>query len=300
MPPLPSRSHLISSGFFTFLNTLFIHSSIHLKILKAIMDRHTGMGYETMEVTYSDNTIEKGDKVKLTYEEKEVLGLKVIECYGHNPKTVCFIYHGFTSNKEEGTYFMMFELAKLGLHVVAIDAYKHGSRLEEPMVTGSFEERESEILEIVVRTAKDLKVLYDDHYAKLYDECMVTGISMGGAVTYVAGYMIPQAKWIIPMIGFPCLTDIAEDAIHKTRTYESNWLETYDPMEHLDEMKNKIILMLNSENDDLVNIKYARKYYQALLERNTCDIELHEFEVGHNVPMEMRRVVYDNIKAYFE
>lgn len=236
--------------------------------------------------------------MKLIYEEKKIVGYDVIECYGEQAKTVCFINHGFLSNKEEGTYFMMFELAKLGLHVVAIDAYKHGSRLEEPMISGSFEEKEASVLEMALQTAKDIKSIYDQYYSNEYSDCMVTGISMGGLVTYLAAYMIPQAQWIVPIIGFPSLKEIAEDAGDKINSEKDAWLKQYDPMSHLDDLAGKHILICNSEDDQVVKVKYARKYYQALVEKDICQIEMHEFEVGHNVPMEMRQVVYEKIKEY--
>ena len=47
-------------------------------------------------------------------------------------KGLVFIQHGYESNKNKGADYLAINLARIGYTSVAIDAYKHGERIEEP------------------------------------------------------------------------------------------------------------------------------------------------------------------------
>ncbi len=240
----------------------------------------------------------------LTFIEKEVMGVPLIECYDTKkmPKKLCFINHGFTSNKGEGTYFMMFELAKLGLHVVSVDAYKHGDRIEEPMITGSESEQIREIYDYIIQTGKDIKMLYDDVYQEQYGDFMICGISMGGAETFYAGMMIPQAKWLAPMIGFPSFYDFGKadfeslgiDLEEAEQYLEA--LKVHDPTINIERFKGKNLLILNGNKDDVVPVKYARNFYEKAKNVDRIEARMVEFPVGHEVPSIMQEEVYKYIR----
>lgn len=240
--------------------------------------------------------------IKIIYEEKTLFNIPLIEAYLENtdPEGLCFINHGFSSEKGDGTYFMMFELAKLGLKVVAIDAYKHGQRLEEPMISGTMDEKIDGMYDYVIQTGQDIKYLYDNHYNKSFDQVMITGISMGGAVTYYAGSIMKEAKNLVTMIGFPSFYQFELDSKQydeeslALKSKDLQVLKDADPIFNIDKYEDKNILILNGVSDDVVPIKYARTFYDLV--DSTCNCNMIEFECNHEVPIEMRQAVYNFVK----
>lgn len=242
--------------------------------------------------------------MRTIHEEKKLLGLPLIEAYvdDKKPKKLCFINHGFTSNKSEGTYFMMFELARLGYHVVAIDAHLHGDRYLETRDQDMPYPQEKDLFTCVMQTAKDIKKLYDTYYSVQYDTCTLVGISMGAAVTMVAGAIIPEAKTLVSLIGFPSLLAFAKDLYAqspKSRNQlpcQYDEIESMDPMSNLKAFAHKNILMINNTEDTIVPITYAQTFYDALIENTTARVTLEELPGGHEVPPSMRSLVYAYLK----
>ncbi len=195
-----------------------------------------------------------------------------------------FFFHGFTSNRHEGTMGRAKKLCSMGYEVIAVDAYGHGERYNKTIMALNPSDKYKFLVDIVLRTADDVRHLYE---AKLrYDERLlpssfsVYGVSMGAQVAFMVGKNMPECKVIVSIVGSPSIYKIYD---YKRKVFEWKKDQTFidkliqykhlDPLEHFNTFINKHIFMGCGEFDQTVPYQHAEKLYQL------CNAPTHEFEL---------------------
>lgn len=222
-------------------------------------------------------------------------------------RPLIFYIHGFTSNREDGIIDIGLQLSKRGFFVVSLDAYMHGDRLDNRFKNASEIEKQKMIFEIIIQTAKDITKLMD-HYKniKLVDVSRIgiTGISMGGMITYFTAAHNPLIKVAVPLIGTPTFIDLAMYSFNeKSEDFfkEIKVLEQIDPIKFIQNFATKPLLILNGNKDKVVPIEGSRLAYNKLLpfyKNNEHKLKLIEYEVSHDTPPSMRLAMYDWFAKY--
>lgn len=225
-----------------------------------------------------------------------------------------FIFHGFNSNKdlmEEKTRFGM-HLAEKGFYAVYVDAYMHGERSLKRFTNASQATKEKMLMEIVVHTGKEIDLLID--YFAEKEECDservgITGISMGGMITFYAIGNNPRIQVAVPILGTPYFEKFILDKVTGgDYTVARNYSKTFnkvltsiresDPKDQIANFAPKPLLMLNGKRDRQVPPGYAEDLYQKLKsmysDPKRLKLKLHDVE--HTVSNEMK----DEMIAWFE
>lgn len=231
--------------------------------------------------------------------------IPVIEFTPQNIQTigVFFLIHGHTCSKDP-MYFGSFpqRLTDLGYVVIAIDAYKHGSRIDEPYLTGKDYEKTMAMLEVIQKTCIDLKYLYENVYHKIGGKLGFLGISMGGHIVFQMPKLISKIDFLVPIIGSPDLkrhyVEMKSEIINPKRMNE---LEPYfSALKNDDNNYNHEDLMyiIEGKNDLIVSYKNAYDFYLRMKSKGYNNIEYVDFPVGHVVTKEMENDVMEYIKNH--
>jgi hypothetical protein len=239
--------------------------------------------------------------MKLILENRLIHGIPLLECYTLPTdlttehiykKPLLFFNHGLGSCKEEN-YSLIIELANHGFYVIAMDAYLHGERLEEPLISGSQESITKEVFNIVRRTSRDITYLFKHHYMEHFTSFSVMGISLGGMVAFYTATISENVKGIIPIIGTPSFVKLAKhEAKRNGFTFNDDAyldeLHVDDPMNHLDHFEKVKLLMIIGTEDEVVPDKWTKQFYELLVNRGiNSEAKLLEYEVGHLVTDKM-------------
>ncbi len=159
--------------------------------------------------------------MKTIYEKRFIKDIPVITCRRNDGtvKPLVIMSHGFTGRKEmfrDGGY--MEELAEMGYYAVAIDNRLHGERPGpsfEMTAIRSFGKVDVIVVRKAIKeTADDVKLLTDEFSSNKEIDAgriAVTGISMGGFMTYRAMVIDDRIKVGIPFISSPYWNDIPGD-----------------------------------------------------------------------------------------
>lgn len=227
--------------------------------------------------------------------------IPLVECYldDNKNKPLIFFNHGFTSNKEQGAYHYIFELAKRGFYVVCIDAYMHGERIKEPFISGTHKTKQQHMFEVIMQTGHDIKNLYNNYYKNNFKDVYIMGESMGGAVSYFTATIFNEVKGIISIIGSPSFVEFCEYKIDKQGWDKNRYmdflndLEKHDPIKKINLFKDKKILMVNGSEDEIVPYIWAEKLYEELTINNiNPNVDFKLFRCGHSSPEEMKQEVF--------
>ena len=216
------------------------------------------------------------------------------------PIGVFFLIHGHTCSKDP-MFFGSFpqKLTEMGYVVVAIDAYKHGERIEEPYLSGFDYEKTMAMLDVIQRTCIDLKNLYINHYQHIGGKLGFLGISMGGHIVFQMPKYIQKIDFLIPIIGAPDLKrHYVEMKSNLLGEEKMNQLSTLLTLLSTDDSlydKETLMLILEGKNDTIVSYKNADDFYQRMKSKNYPNIEYIDFPVGHEVTAEMENFVFNFI-----
>lgn len=240
--------------------------------------------------------------MKVILENRLIHGIPLLECYTVNnslkeedihKKCLIFFNHGFSSFKEEH-YSSIIKLANHGFYVVALDAYLHGERINEPFVSGDYKEQQLKIFDVVRRTSKDIDYLYNHHYNHLFNDYSVMGISMGGAIAFYTATISKHIKGIIPVLGTPSFVEFAKYKMKVNHLREDEYKEFIedltidDPMIQEDLFEKLKILMLTGDRDEVVPDKWAKELYESLTKKtNNNNIKLITYDTEHEVTDKM-------------
>lgn len=239
----------------------------------------------------------------ITVNERRVDGIPIVE---YIPKTnilgLTFIQHGYESNNIWGTEFLAMHVARLGYHVVSIDAYKHGKRIEEPYITKSGYFRLKEAFLVIEKTADDIVYLFDNEF-KTYDMFDMIGISLGGMVAYLLASKTNHINRLIPIISTPDFYTQAYAAIsgagidtNKFFTKERlAYIKSIDPILKRDYWTYQKLAIFVSENDDVVPARPTLKF----IKNHSHMIDYYKiYQRQHNVPKLMQEDILSYIAGH--
>ena len=142
--------------------------------------------------------------MKISVYTKEYNGIPNLEYINESApsKGLLFVQHGYTSSKEEGAEWLAMKFVREEFHVVCVDAYKHGARIEEPFLTKPENEKVISLFEIVPQTAKDIITLFEGKFTT-YNHFDYIGISMGGMIGFMLVTFTDKVSKVAPVIGAP-------------------------------------------------------------------------------------------------
>lgn len=221
-------------------------------------------------------------------------------------KPILYFFHGFTSNRHDGMMGRGEDLANMGFFVVVLDAYLHGERQPEYFKHWTNAEKQREINNIVIQTAKDAKRLYHKyfkHYPQVKtDGIYAYGISMGAAICFYLATIMEEVKTIVTLVGSPSLY-----AFYLEKKARFGWEENDYLKRNLDEYKERCpllhperfrdinIFMGTGLQDQVVPRIYAEELYHKL---NRDNVVYKTYDVGHNATGQMQEDAYAFIRAY--
>lgn len=184
--------------------------------------------------------------------------------------TIIF-YHGWSSNKESQR-FRAFILSNLGYQVVIPDAINHGERnpIDHQNIENMGKYFWDTIFKNIEESEKIIKELIKEYDADP-DRLGVTGHSMGGFTAAGVFTHNPKFKALVVFNG-SCAWEnsnkIFKESFEVTMTKGLIELEgkvkKLDPIENLEKIKNRPILMLHGESDSMVSIESQRKFYRDI------------------------------------
>lgn len=222
--------------------------------------------------------IEDEDPVgELLIKNQYLDGIPVTTYYfnDNKPKPVIFFFHGFSSNRKDGLMGRGEELAKRGFFVVAMDAFLHGERQPSYFASLSNAEKQQEIVNIQIQTAKDAQMLFEKYFKNnkyVNDkEVYAYGVSMGAGSAFYLGTIMDEVSTIISIVGSPSLYEFYKE---KTKTYHwtidsyyqanLDYYFTIDPLINYNSLASKNIFMGNGSQDTVVPAKFAKELSEKI------------------------------------
>lgn len=244
-----------------------------------------------------------GDYLKSRFIEEEKNKIKDIPIIRFYPKATLglyptiILYHGWSSSKESQRM-RGFILSSLGYQVIIPDAINHGER-------GTVDYTNPEVaMEYFWPTilknlgeAKDILDYAIDNYSANPNRLGVIGNSMGGFTSAGIFAHNPNIKaavifngscnWEHSNLIFKEVLEIEDDSSLEEMEVEIN---SMDPINNLDAIVNRPVLMLHGDADTLVNIESQRLFYNKVkpLYNDSNKIKLIEYNnLNHFVTTNM-------------
>jgi dienelactone hydrolase len=210
---------------------------------------------------------------------------------------VFFLVHGHTGERSHVADLAM-RFAALGYLAVAVDAYRHGARLESPYGTGDAQAVTMAMPEVVERTCADLEHLARTEYSA-FGKYSFSGVSMGGHIAFQMPKRI-AATAIAPFIGSPDM--LRHYAVTKADRIGLRELEILGPILNRLEIgpdysayRDVKIVIANGADDPVVDYRFVADFHDALVRDGHTDIALTLFPCGHEVTADMK----DHVLAAF-
>lgn len=188
-------------------------------------------------------------------------------------------YHGWSSNKENQRI-RGFIYASLGYQVLIPDAIYHGER--SPLSDYGEESLTKFFWDVVLKNLEEstdlINSLVNDYEADP-EKIGVTGHSMGGFTAAGVFTRQPGLKALVVLNG-SCAWEDSNERFKKTlnlgdidKRLEAK-VKDMDPMNNLDLLKNRPILLLHGDKDGMVPIESQEIFYEKLNRLNTCKEKL--------------------------
>ncbi len=211
-----------------------------------------------------------------------------------------FLQHGIYGNKEKSMNLLGVSLVKIGYHVVAIDAYKHGSRSEEPFASKDEDHSTLETMEVVKHTAQDLVDIYHDHFQESYAQFDIIGISMGGLMAHYITTISDSINTAVALISSPLFLEAADYTFPEEKRNEypesetiRKDIEAMDPSKHTKKMTFNRLIMLNGKHDTIIPTKQSEQFY---LDHPELNIIFKTFDTDHKISPKMHETLLDLLK----
>lgn len=217
------------------------------------------------------------DYIKSEFIREEKINIQGIPALVFRPKdtgesipTVVF-YHGWSSDKESQRM-RGFILASVGYQVVIPDAVYHGER--NPLSDYRWQNAKEYFWDVIFKNIEEFNIIIGELISKYcadYDRIAVMGNSMGG---FTAGGIFAQNEDVKTLVVFngSCGWEkfnkniempIEEELREKYDALELKVKNT-DPMNCLDMIKNRPILLLHGDSDTTVPVESQRDFYNKL------------------------------------
>ena len=232
------------------------------------------------------------------------------------------VVHGLASAKERNLAFAM-QLANSGFLVVLPDVYNHGDRGSSTFLTDLFSNPVNTIFDAVTNTVDDIIRLIDYLCQERDDsDCEkigITGISLGGIITFITGINERRIKVLVPILASGDLLTIAQESsltqeIHSVNKLDmkelsiplglQNVLSQLDPVMNPTKYFPRPLLMINGEKDTVFPTKAVRKTIEVLKKAYTRNPSLFRYRifpgVGHEVTASMINAAIDFLKKYLK
>ncbi|MGL4337699.1 MAG: alpha/beta hydrolase family protein [Turicibacter sp.] len=246
--------------------------------------------------------------MKLTIEEQIINGVPIshYRIDDDQPRKLIIGCHGFMSHRYSTISDVSLQLARRGYHVVTLDAFMHGERGDSSFLEASNEEQGEKLFDIIFQTVKDIKMLIEHlKEIEIIDSTKIgiTGISMGGMMSYLAAATIPKISVVAEMIGTPDYITFVNDILaepEQIEMYQSKLeqIAPFNPIDRLVQQKPIPILMCHGRQDEVVPINSVNQSYKVLrryYKEQDCQnhVKYLKYFCKHEVPSEMKRAVYD-------
>ena len=226
------------------------------------------------------------------------------------------VMHGLFGNKERNLAFAMM-LANKGFLIAMPDAYMHGDRMTESLIAMLRDDPLRSMFDILTRTTEDIINLID--YLEMRgdvdnERIGMTGISMGGILTFLVGIQDNRLKALAPIIASgDFLTIFKKSAIldelgvdkgevAKIRIPDNitELVSNLDPAYHPESLYPRPILMVNGSEDIIIPKDAVQLTVSAIKKAYEQKPELFKFSehqgVGHTVTPKM----LDEVVKFFE
>jgi len=237
--------------------------------------------------------------MKVILNNKKLDNIPVLEYYQENSehKGLIFVQHGYQSTKEYGSDYLAVTLARMGYFVVAIDAYKHGERIQEPYLTGTEQERMNEAYVVVKRTALDIIRIHHNFYQRRFPKFDMIGVSLGGMVAYYLATKTNKVRKLVPVISTPDFHAQVEFALHNAGlTVEeymtpdkTAFIDEMNPLHRLDKLQYEELHIFCGNQDDVVPMKPSQVFYETY---KNDKMFLKVYDTDHNVPRNMQMDIF--------
>jgi esterase/lipase len=216
----------------------------------------------------------------------------VYQLEGIKSKGLLFVQHGFESNRFRGGDYLALPFARLGYTVVAIDAYKHGERIQEPFVSRPEHERYASLFEVVEHTVEDIIRIYEDVFSKDFEIFDFIGVSMGGFIAYLLSLKVPYIRKLVPAITSPKFSEIVRSSATILDADKYNILieetlehiKDIDPYLHKESLQFEEMLIINGDEDPLIRVSHAKDFYKETQDKN---IDLKIYHAQHEITGQM-------------
>ncbi len=232
--------------------------------------------------------------MKTIIHKRTIKGIKTLEYSSKKADKLLFLQHGIHSQKEKVMHLLGVSFVKLGYHVVAIDAAKHGARIEEPFLSKDEDLCELETMYVVKQTSEDIKNIYEDTFRSEFDGFDFIGVSMGGLIGYYLSTITDQIDQLVALISSPKFLEAAQYTFpearqkkypEQTKTTHA-FIESIDPSTRPESMVFNRLIMLNGTYDRVIPSSQSETFLDENPQRN---IIFRCYETGHKIVQKMHK-----------
>jgi len=228
---------------------------------------------------------------------ERVPALISIPSAGKPPYPCLIMLHGYGGRKEDMKDFAKFA-AENGYAIAAIDAQYHGERKQpgKALYSTNLTESRDGVVQTVIdarRTVDYLESRGDVDSTKIG----LVGGSMGGILGAIFAGVEPRVKAAVLIVGggnmslmimkseHPAIPPIRAYLEEKGITYQEiqGFLDPIDPINFIDKIAPRPLLMHNGKHDTIVPAEAGRQLYERAKQPKT----VYWYDAGHNVPTEL-------------
>lgn len=226
---------------------------------------------------------------------------------GQEPKPIVFLFHKLLNNKIKELS-LAYVLASAGYFVVGIDMYGHGDREESFDKDRKYEF--NNLFHDVYRTARDVPVVIEFLKKQKslnldFQRIGAVGVSIGGSIALVAGYLLNEIKFVVSIIGTCDWKYVLDNDLLSTFRFFAKSrdamlydkvlrdIEEYEPINNYNCDNMIPILFLNGAMDTSMPFEAVNQYHKRFYElfRSKGKGDYLDFKVyqkaGHEVTAEM-------------
>ncbi|MDQ1280485.1 MAG: uncharacterized protein QG670_1748 [Thermoproteota archaeon] len=234
-------------------------------------------------------------------------------------KPVVFCQHGLLGDKRY-TLSTCLRLADSGFLAISMDARDHGERMESRFWQRLRMNMPSFFFPILLGTAKDVGKVIDyleERVEADVERVGMMGVSMGGFITVLSVTLEERIKAAVSVLaganyGILMRRQLQEKGLNETLglanesftdfdEHSKEFVEDYDPINHVNRFRPIPLLLLNRERDHLVPLECATSLYDALQPtyKKTLDkLRLKVYPgVAHEYSQEMEMEVIEWFKV---